>query len=352
MMKMKIIQEKFAEKDGKIINSFTMINRNGIEISCINYGCTITKMIVPDRNGNYENIVLGYETFKEYEKGTAYFGAVIGRAAGRIKGAAFDLDGIPYQLQQNNNRNHLHGGFEGFHKVLWTAESFETDKKAGVKFTYTSPDGEAGYPGNVSLVVTYTLDNFNELTIDYHGQTDQKTLLNMTNHSYFNLSGNLKRDTLKHSLTLKSNSFLELDQELVPTGTIQDVEGTDFDFRIGRLIQSGAESDHQQCILAGKGYDHPFLLSVNHDQEIFLEDPESGRTLTIETDEVAVVLYSGTQLTSHGEIYGVPSRKYLGICLETQGLPDAIHHPHLPSWILDKDKEYSSKTKYRFGLDK
>ncbi|MFC0272764.1 aldose epimerase family protein [Metabacillus herbersteinensis] len=348
---MKVIQEKFAEKEGKTIDSFTLVNRNGIEISCINYGCTITKIIAPDRNRNYENIVLGYDTLDEYEKGTAYFGAVIGRVAGRIKGAAFDLDGITYHLPQNDNGNHLHGGFNGFDKVLWTAEAFENENEIGVKFTYTSPDGEAGYPGNVSLAITYTLNDQDELTINYHGQTDQKTLLTMTNHSYFNLSGNLKRDTLTHSLTLKSNAFLELDQELLPTGTILDVEGTEFDFRKGRLIQTGAESEHQQNVLAGKGYDHPFLLDANHSQEILLQDPESGRTLTIETDEVAVVVYSGTQLASDDKIYGVPSSKYLGICLETQGLPDAIHHPHLPFWILDKDKEYSSKTKYIFGLD-
>jgi aldose 1-epimerase len=342
---MKVLREKFAEKNGQSISCYTIVNKNGLEVSCINYGCIITKVLAPDRDGKLENVVLGYDSLDDYEKGTAYFGAVIGRVAGRIKGASFDLDGETFQLPKNDNGHSLHGGFKGFDKVIWEGTLFESEKEAGVKFTYTSADGEAGYPGEVALTITYTLNNDNELVIAYNGKTTKKTILNMTNHSYFNLSGDGKEDILSHSLTLKSDAFLELDEELMPTGIILDVEGTSFDFRHGRLIQTGANSEHPQNVLAGNGYDHPFLLKSNHEEEIVLKDGKSGRTLTIETDEPAVVVYSGTQLSQD-----VQSKKYMGICLETQGVPDAIHHPQFPSIALDQDQEYSTLTKYRFGV--
>ena len=347
---MKVIQEKFGKLNDQTVNSFTLVNDHGMELTCINYGCIITKMITPDEDGNYENIVLGYDSLEEYVKGSYFFGAVVGRVAGRIKGGSFELDGKTYTLAKNENNNHLHGGNKGFDKVIWNASIKENDEEVSVQFAYLSPEGEEGYPGNVNIKVTYTLNNQNELTIHYSGISDEKTLLNMTNHSYFNLSGNIKSDILHHTLSIKSDKFLELNDELLPTGELLDVPGTPFDFTSERLIQSGVESNHPQNQLAGQGYDHPFLLSSNHDQEIILTEPESGRTLTIETDEPGVVVYSGNQMKSEGEIYGVPSRKYLGICLETQGLPDAIHHPNFPSWVLEKDQEYTSVTKYKFSL--
>jgi aldose 1-epimerase len=347
---MKISYENFGQLDNKTIHSYTLVNDHGIEITAINYGCIITKIITPDKAGNYENIVLGYDSFAEYEKNPAFFGAVCGRVAGRIKGGVFELDGQEYSLVKNDNGNHLHGGSKGFDKVIWDAEIIENALEIGVQFSYVSPDGEEGYPGNLTIKVAYMLNNENELSIHYSAHTDQKTLLNVTNHSYFNLSGNLKRDILSHSLKIKSDRFLELGEDLVPTGNFLDVENTPFDFREERIIETGAMSDHPQNLLAGNGYDHPFLLSKNHDNEILLKDPESGRTLTIESDEVGVVLYSGNSLSTGSEIRGTQSRKHLGICLETQGLPDAIHHPHFPSVIVDKDQQYNSITKYRFGV--
>lgn len=347
---MKVAQEQIGQADNQQVSSYTLINDNGVEVTCLNYGCIITKIMTPDRNGNFENIVLGYENVEDYLNDTSFFGSIVGRVAGRIKGGSFSLNGKTYTLHKNENGNHLHGGLKGFNRVLWAAETFKNDREAGVEFTYTSPDGEEGYPGNLTLKVTYTLNNSNEFSISYHGKSDQTTLLTVTNHSYFNLSGNLKRDVLNHSLTLKSNQFLQLNEELLPTGEILDVTNTAFDFQNGRIIASGAKSGHPQNILAGHGYDHPFILHENNNQEITLSDSESGRTLTIETDEPAVVVYSGNQLAAEGEIYGVPSRKYLGICLETQGLPDAIHHAHFPSSVLEKDEEYVSVTKYQFGI--
>ncbi|GGB41906.1 aldose epimerase family protein [Fictibacillus barbaricus] len=347
---MKILQKKFGEVNGHPVTSTTLINDQGMEVASIDYGCIITKVIVPDKNGQKENVVLGFESIDEYMKHSPYFGAVVGRFAGRIKGGSFELDGQSYQLEKNNMGNHLHGGLKGFDKVIWNSQVITGENETSIIYTYLSRDGEEGYPGNLEVNVKYTLSNTNEFSIFYEAVSDKKTLVNVTNHSYFNLSGNLKRDILDHQLTLKSESFLELDEELIPTGEILSVKGTPFDFRESRNIKDGSESGHVQKILTGKGYDHPFLLADNHNQEIVLKDSESGRVLTIETDQPGVVLYTGTQLSSDFKIRGVKSRKYLGLCLETQGLPDSIHHPHFPSSILDKNEVFRSTTKYIFSV--
>jgi aldose 1-epimerase len=345
---MKVIRESFGQIDHQTVTKFTLINDHGVEVTVINYGCIITKIVTPDKNGHYENIVLGHDSLNDYVQDSYFLGAVVGRVGGRIRGGSFDLDGETYTLAKNNGHNHLHGGNKGFNKVVWDAEVVED----GVRFSYLSPDGEEGYPGNLHIQVTYTLDNHNELKIQYEAQTDKKTLLTATNHSYFNLSGDLKRDILAHTLKIKSDRFLELDHEFIPTGDFVEVKDTPFDFRSESIIEAGTSSAHPQNVLVGDGYDHPFLLNTNHDHEIVLKDPESGRILTIETDEAGVVVYSGNSLESEGDFLGVPSSKYLGICLETQALPDAIHHSHFPSTILDKEQRYSSVTVYKFGIDK
>ncbi|MFD1449024.1 aldose epimerase family protein [Oceanobacillus profundus] len=347
---MKVRQEKFGEVDHNTVHSFTITNDHDVEITCINYGCIITKIIVPDKQGNFENVVLGYDTLEEYMMDTTYLGAVVGRVGGRIKGAQFELDGQIYTLAKNEKVNHIHGGIKGFNRVIWDAEVFDKGDTAGVQFKYFSPDGEEGYPGNIDLKITYTLNNENELVISYDAITDKKTPLAMTNHSYFNLSGNLKRDILNHTLKLKSDKFLELDQDFIPTGTMLDVRNTPFDFTQERSIESGTISKHPQNVLVGGGYDHPFRLSSNHNEEIVLKDYESGRTLILETDEVGVVVYSGNSLGNEGYVRGIPLRKHLGICLETQGLPNAINQPTFPSVMIDKGQKYSSVTKYQFGV--
>ncbi|GAM16274.1 aldose epimerase family protein [Mesobacillus selenatarsenatis] len=344
---MEVLKERFGQIGSQPVHSFTLRNDHGMEVTAINYGCIITKMNVPDRDGEFENIVLGHDTLDEYHKDPYFLGAVVGRVAGRLKGGSFELDGKNFTLAKNDNTSHLHGGLKGFDKVLWDAKVIDD----GVLFSYLSRDGEEGYPGNLYIEVTYRLNNDNELSIQYRAQTDQKTLLTVTNHSYFNLSGNMKRDVLNHSLQLKSSRFLELDEEFLPTGSFLDVKDTPFDFTKGGMVKAGAESNHSQNVLVGNGYDHPFILDVNHDHEIVLKDPESGRTLTVETDEPAVVVYSGNSLKAEGDFRGVPSRKHLGICLETQAFPDSIHHPHFPSMVLDKGEMYSSITKYKFGLE-
>jgi aldose 1-epimerase len=348
--KVKVLQDKFGEVNSQPVTSTTLVNNQGMKVISIDYGCIITKVIVPDKNGNLENVVLGFDSMEEYIAHSPYFGAVIGRFAGRIKGGQFELDGQTCELAKNNNNNHLHGGLRGFDKVVWGSQIVEGENEVNVVYTYLSEDGEEGYPGNLEMKVTYTLTEKNKFSITYEAVSDKKTLLNVTNHSYFNLSGDLKRDILDHELTLKSDSFVELDEELIPTGEILSVQGTPFDFRKGRFIKDGVESNHPQNILAGNGYDQPFLLTENESKEIVLKDDDSGRVLTIETDQPSVVLYTGTQMTSDFGIRGIQSRKYLGLCLETQGLPDNIHHSHFPSSILEKGQVYRSTTSYLFGV--
>ena len=347
-MTVRINQERFGEINGREVTAVTIKNSHGMTLTCLNYGGIITKILVPDASGKVENVVLGFDTVEEYEKYSPYFGAVVGRVAGRIKGGAFTLNGKTYQVTKNENGNHLHGGHRGFSHVFWDMETAEDDHSASVAFFYQSPDGEEGYPGNLQMKMVYTLDDDNRFTIRYHGVSDETTLVNVTNHTYFNLSGNLIRDVLGHTLEMKSHRFLELDRSLLPTGQILAVEDTPFDFRSGRRVEDGVRSTHEQNLIASRGYDHPFLLDRHFDREIVLTDPESGRQLIVETDQPCVVLYTGNQLGDDFMIRGVQARKYLGLCLETQGLPDAVHHPHFPSVVLEKGGTYQAKTIYTF----
>ncbi|HEX7066386.1 MAG TPA: aldose epimerase family protein [Bacillales bacterium] len=345
---MEVSKEKFGEISGQTVHLFTIKNDKGMTVTCLDYGCIITKILAPDRDGEVENIVLGFDSLEEYLEHSPYFGAVVGRVAGRIKEGQFELNGQSYSLPRNESQNHIHGGPKGFSHVVWETAVFEKENEAGVEFSYRSPDGEEGYPGNVDIKVIYRLNNRNELVISYDGVSDQDTLLNVTNHSYFNLSGNLKRKILDHTLTLKSDQFLELDRELLPTGQVVDVENTPFDFRKGQKLQRGPASSHAQNQLVGNGFDHPFLLSGNDQEEIILVDEESGRKLVVETDQPSVVLYTGNQLQENFHIRGTRSEKYLGVCLETQGPPDSIHHPQFQSAILEKGKAYHAETTYHF----
>jgi aldose 1-epimerase len=258
---MKILDRLFGRDNGESVIEYTLVNDSGISVSCLNYGCVITKILVPDRYGNVENIVLGFDCFEDYKDLSPYFGAVIGRVAGRISRAKFELDGEEYQLSANEYPNHLHGGNKGFSSVIWETERIEVKNAVGLKFFYRSPYGDEGYPGNLETTVTYLLNNHNELSITYEAQTDQKTIVNLTNHSYFNLSGNLKRDCSEHILQLESDRFLELGEDLIPTGKMIDSRNTPFDFKNGGLLKLGMKSSHKQNVLAGNGYDHPLIFT-------------------------------------------------------------------------------------------
>ncbi|WP_298825567.1 aldose epimerase family protein [uncultured Planococcus sp.] len=349
---MNVTKKVFGYKNNQPVKLYTLKNDQGFQLSCMDYGCIITEMIAPDRNVEMENIVLGFETFEEYENNPHFFGAVVGRFAGRIKEGAFTIEGTDYQLAKNSNGHNLHGGPKGFHSVLWDSKVIESEDEAIVEFTYASPDGEEGFPGNLSMTVRYILKNdSNQLVISYSGKSDQTTLLNVTNHSYFNLSGNFKRTILDHGLTMKSDEYLELDEELLPTGKLVSVEEDPlFDFRSGRNIREASATEHPQTKLAGNGYDHPFLLNTSEQPSIELTDEESGRKLRVETTEPAVVLYTGNGVGGPYSIRGVEAQNYLGLCLETQSPPDSVRHPHFPSSILSAEEEFKSETTYTFVL--
>lgn len=349
---MNITEKVFGHKDNQPVKLYTLENDQGFRLSCMDYGCIITEMIAPDRNGKMENMVLGFDAFEEYENNPHFFGAVVGRFAGRIKEGAFTIEGTDYQLAKNSNGHNLHGGPGGFHSVLWDSKVIESEDEAIVEFTYSSPDGEEGFPGNLSMTVHYILKNdTNQLVISYSGKSDKTTLLNVTNHSYFNLSGNFKRTILDHELTMESDQYLELDEELLPTGKLVSVDGDPlFDFRNGRSIREASTAEHPQAKLAGHGYDHPFMLNASEQPSIELTDAESGRKLRVETTEPAVVLYTGNGVGGPYSIRGVEAQNYLGLCLETQGPPDSVRHPNLPSSILKAGEEFKSQTTYTFAL--
>lgn len=351
-LRMEIIKKKFGEIDGSAVTAYTVKGNGGFELTCLDYGCVITEIFVPGQDGKSENIVLGFKEIEDYASHSPYFGAIVGRVAGRIKEGRFSLGGQDYSLAKNNDDNHLHGGVRGLDKVIWNVETKTDHDKVKLIFTYESPDGEEGYPGNVSIRTVYTVTGQNELEIEYFGTTDKKTILNLTNHTYFNLSGNLKSTILEHTLQIDSDRFLELDSCFIPTGRLLDVEGTPFDFREGKKIAEGQASSHQQNVLVGKGYDHPLVLNGDKQPAIRVSCEESGRVLEVETNQPAVILYTSNQLEGDFLINGnVKAEPYLALCLETQKHPDAINQPGFPSVVLDPDGEYYSYTKYTFKTE-
>lgn len=346
---MEVTKKQFGEIDGKPVHAIAITNHSGMGITCLDYGCIITEIRVPDSKGKIENVVLGFDNLEDYPQHSPYFGAVVGRVAGRIKDGSFSLDGKEYILAKNNNGNHLHGGLKGLDQAIWDAKVHAEGPVAKIEFTYESRDGEEGYPGNVSLRTVYTLTDENELIVEFFGTTDKKTILNMTNHTYFNLSGNAKTTILNHTLRMDCEKFLELDENLIPTGKLLDVEGTAFDFRKGRKLSEGPASSHKQNLLAGKGYDHPFVLEKTSGAAIELRCEENGRKVEVETNQPAVVVYTSNQMEGDFLLSGnVKPEPYLAICLETQNYPDAINHPEFPSSVLDKGEEYYSYTKFTF----
>lgn len=347
---MKVVKDKFGELNGETVYSFTLENRNGMKVTCITMGCIITEILVPDKYGKLENVVLGFDDVESYLKDSPYFGAVCGRVAGRISNGRFELDGHTYELPKNDQHNHLHGGPNAFDQKLWNAKEIGDHNLVGVEFSYNSKDGENGYPGNVSVKITYTLNDQNEFMITYKATTDKNTLINLTNHSYFNLSGNLKDDITSHNLRVNSNEILELNDNVVPTGKFMDVTNTPFDFREEKRIGEVISSTHEQIKLVGQGIDHPFILNDHQNEEIMLTDEKSGRKLIVETDQQSVVIYTSNMLGDTFNIRGIKARNYMGICLETQGLPDSINHPQFTPCILQVGEEYNTSTTYKFTV--
>jgi aldose 1-epimerase len=338
--------------EGDSVELFTLTNANGVALRAMTYGGIIVSLTVPDRDGKLGDVVLGYDSLAGYLRASPYFGAIVGRYANRIAKGTFVLDGKTYHLAINNPPNALHGGLRGFDKVVWTGESFSDARGTGVVFHHTSPDGDEGYPGTVTVQVSYTLTDSNDVVIDYQATTDKATPINLSQHSYFNLAG--AGSILGHELMLAADSFTPIDSTFIPTGVIAPVAGTPFDFRTPHPIGERINDDNEQLRFAG-GYDHNFVL--NHAGTGLalaarLSDSASGRVLEIRTDQPGIQFYSGNFLDGtitgkHGVVYAHRS----GLALETQHFPDSPNHPGFPSTILEPGQQFRSRTLWHFGIE-
>lgn len=340
--------------DGAKVELFTLTNTGGMQVQATNYGGIITAVKVLDRNGVLGDVTLGYDSLDGYLKSTPYFGAIVGRYANRIGGAKFSLDGRTYKLAANDGPNTLHGGLKGFDKVVWSAEPFEKSGEVGVVFTHTSPDGDEGFPGALTVNVTYTLTDRNELAFEYQATTDKPTVVNLTQHAYFNLAGEGSGDVLEHDLTINADRYTPVDATLIPTGEPASVADTPFDFRTKTAIGARISADHPQ-IKRGNGYDHNYVINRATHNELVLaarvEEPTSGRVMEVRTTEPGMQLYTGNFLD--GSIIGKAGQPYgerSGFCLETQHYPDSPNKPSFPTTTLRPGEELKSKTVYTFSL--
>jgi aldose 1-epimerase len=347
----KVERQPFGKTaDGTPVDLYTLTNSKGVRLSITNYGGIVVSLFTPDRNGNAGDIVLGFERLEDYLQRHPYFGCIIGRYGNRIAKGRFALDGVEYRLAQNNGENHLHGGLVGFDKKVWKARDYTDAEGQHLELRYTSPDGEEGYPGTLDVTVTYTLDDRNQLRIDYLATTDKPTIVNLTNHSYFNLAG--EGDILRHVLRLNADHFTPVDAGLIPTGELRPVKGTPFDFTEPTPIGARIEQDDEQ-LRFGRGYDHNFVLragggALSEAAEVY--EPKTGRVLRVLTTEPGVQFYTGNFLD--GTLQGKYGRVYYrrtGFCLETQHFPDSPNKPHFPSTVLRPGQTYRSTTIYEFS---
>jgi aldose 1-epimerase len=353
MQVLKIDKIQFGETmDGTGVDQFILSNNNGMEVRIINYGGIITYWTAPDKNGDYKDIVLGYNTLAEYEAETPYFGALIGRYGNRIAKGKFSLGNQEYTLAVNNGVNHLHGGLKGFDKVIWDAKTIVSDSTVSLELSYLSKDMEEGYPGNLETKVTYTLNNKDELSVNYEATTDKPTIVNLTQHSYFNLTADFNQDILGHELVINADSFLPVDNTLIPTGEFRDVTGTPFDFKTSKAI--GIHIDNENIQLKnGLGYDHCWVLNDQNTGVRFVAsayEPVSGRLLEVFSDEPGIQFYSGNFLdgTLPSKNKGMYQHR-TGFCFETQHYPDSPNQKNFPSVRLNPGEKYNSKTVFRLS---
>jgi aldose 1-epimerase len=349
----RVSQEPFGRTpDDRAISLISLRNQNGMEVRVMTYGGIIVSLRTPDRRGHVDDIVLGHDDAAGYFSNSPYFGVIVGRYGNRIAKAAFALDGRTYTLAANNGANHLHGGRKGWDQAVWDADPFQDTRGVGVVLTHKSPDGDEGYPGAVTAKVTYTLTDTNQLTVDYLATTDKPTVINLTQHSYFNLTGGTAPDILGHELMVNADRYTPVDDGLIPTGELAPVQGTPFDFRTSTKIGARIEQDDPQ-LKRGKGYDHNWVLNRQGDGLSLAArvlEPTSGRTLEISTTEPGLQVYSGNFLD--GTIAGKGGVKYghrAGFCLETQHFPDSPNQPTFPSTVLRPGQQYRSKTVFTFG---
>lgn len=336
-----ITKKDFGSTDGRDVSLYTLKNDDGFEVVITNYGGAVVSLFAPDRDGKFGDVVLGFDTLEEYVQNPLYFGGLIGRYANRIALGKFALDGVEYQLTQNDGVNHLHGGFRGFDKRVWEVKEETSEASPMLHLDYSSADGEEGYPGNLLANVTYSLTG-NELRIDYRATTDHDTIVNLTNHSYFNLAGG--GDILSHELTLNADAFTPVSEDLIPTGEVRAVANTAWDFRDGKAVGKD--------LAAAGGYDHNFVLN-DYDKTLRpvarLYDPASGRVLEILTDQPGIQFYSGNFLDgSFSGKRGVIYNKYAALALEPQHFPDSPNHANFPTTVLKPGEVYRHVSVYRF----
>lgn len=336
--------------NNEAVTLYTLKNSKGMEVQIMNYGAIITKIMVPDKNKVIEDVVLGFDSVADYIKDSPYFGAVVGRYGNRIAGGKFNLDGKNYSLAAQNNGQHLHGGLKGFDKKVWKTLS---QKPGSLTLSYLSKDGEEGFPGNLEVQVTYTLTEDNAIAMDYTAKTDHATVLNICNHSYFNLTGNVKRDVLDHTIQLNAPFFIPVDKVLIPTGEVKSVKGGPFDFTSPKKIGLEINAADEQIAFGG-GYDHCYAFDKApgaYAKIAHVEEPVSGRVMEVFTTEPGVQFYTGNNLDGHliGK-YGAKYNKRTGFCLETQHYPDSPNKPNFPSTVLRPGETYTSKTVYQFSV--
>ncbi len=338
--------------DGKEVYIYTFKNSNGMEVEICTYGGTIVSSMVPDKNGKFLDVILGYDNLENYLKGDKFFGALIGRFGNRIQYGKFNLNGLEYNLAQNDGNNHLHGGQKGFDKVVWDAKIVEAELNT-LELSYFSVDCEEGYPGNLDVKVTYVLTDDNALEINYRATTDKDTILNLTNHTYFNLSGHSSGDVLNHKLMINADKFTVNDKYSIPTGEIKEVEGTPMDFRTSTIIGANIDSDYEQ-ITFGNGYDHNWVLNDNKSHILKAAqviDESTGIIMDVYTTTPGIQFYSGNFLDGcdigkNKAIYNIRN----GLCLETQYFPNSINCSNFKSPILREGEEYKHKTIYKFSV--
>ncbi len=353
-----IASEPFGEVDGQPVERYTLTNANGMQVSILTYGATVQSVMVPDRDGTMGNVALGFDNIEDYDTISPYFGSIVGRYANRIAEGTFTLDGETYELAINNDPNTLHGGDEGFDNQIWMAAEVESADGPAVAFSHTSPDGEEGYPGTLDVTVTYTLTDSDEIRIDYAATTDAPTVINLSNHTYFNLAGEGSGSIYDHELQLNASNYTPVDETLIPTGEIAPVAGTAFDFTTPHPIGERIRDASDEQIVIGLGYDHNFVLDRDAPDDTAMipaaevMDPASGRVMTVSTTEPGIQFYSGNFLNG---AFGGPSaqtyRQGDGFCLETQHFPDSPNQPDFPTTELRPGEEFTSTTVYAFSTD-
>lgn len=349
--KMNITKEEFGKTaDGKQVDMYTLTN-GSITVKVLNFGGVIWSFEVPDKEGKTVNVSANYEKIGDYEKNRPFFGSLVGRFGNRIAGGKFTLDGKEYKLPTNNGPNGLHGGLKGFDQKIWDVREFKRGNEVGLVLTYTAADGEEGYPGKLDVTVTYMLDAHNNWTMHYEAKTDKPTILNLTNHTFWNLAG-FGETVLEQELTLNADRYLPTDETLIPTGELKNVEGTPLDFRKPHKIGERINDIKEPCFHGG--YDHCFVLNQRKPGEMTycatLVDPKSGRTMKVWTTQPGVQVYSGNFLNGSTEAFGHKYVKHSAICLETQHYPDSPNKPQFPSTVLRPGETYRQTTRHQFSF--